>query len=209
MTNDDTKPITEEKNEVASKRRCLGFSVKKQARCEKKRRLGSKYCWHHQPWGGISITLIGGLALGFFTNIITNRITERKPELVAFLNHEPLSEDVVLCYPSNSGTQAFSLFIKNSGDLAASDMFAMMYITKKTKLVDITLAIDALRHTHSNHVDRIVLYSGDGDYVPLVKEIMRAGKQVVVGALSSGLNPEMRLVADQFIDLDEWFFLPG
>jgi uncharacterized LabA/DUF88 family protein len=81
--------------------------------------------------------------------------------------------------------------------------------TKKSKLVDITLTIDALRHAHSNHVDRFVIFSGDGDFVPLVREIMRAGKQVVVGAFSNGLNSEMRRIGDQFLNLDEWFFLPS
>jgi uncharacterized LabA/DUF88 family protein len=80
--------------------------------------------------------------------------------------------------------------------------------SKKSKLVDITLTIDALRHAHSEHADRIYVFSGDGDFVPLVREIMRSGKQVVVGALSSGLSSEMRRMADQFLDLDTWLFLP-
>ena len=46
--------------------------------------------------------------------------------------------------------------------------------------------------------------TGDGDYIPLIQEIMRQGKQVIVGALSNGLNPKLRVVADNFIDLDCW-----
>lgn len=79
--------------------------------------------------------------------------------------------------------------------------------SNKAKLVDISIAIDALRDVYRDQVDLISLFSGDGDYIPLIKEMMRNGKQVIVGALSSGLHPEMRRVGDQFIDIDPWFFL--
>jgi uncharacterized LabA/DUF88 family protein len=80
--------------------------------------------------------------------------------------------------------------------------------SNKAKLVDISITIDALRHVYGNQVDTVFLFSGDGDFVPLVKEIMRNGKQVVIGAFSSGLSPEMKRIGDQFVDLDAWFFEP-
>jgi len=64
-----------------------------------------------------------------------------------------------------------------------------------------------VRHAHDADVGAIYLFSGDGDFVPLVREIMRAGKHVIVGALSSGLAPEMKRIPDRFIDLDQWLFL--
>lgn len=87
-------------------------------------------------------------------------------------------------------------------------VFKKLRDSKKSKLVDISITIDSLRHVYGDHADTFFLFSGDGDFVPLVKEILRNGKQVVVGALSSGLNQEMRRIGDQFIDLDQWFFLP-
>lgn len=80
--------------------------------------------------------------------------------------------------------------------------------SKKTKIVDISICIDALRHSYHGHVDAILLLSGDADYLPLVKEIMRNGTQVWVAALSDGLSPKIPSAADRFIDLDQWFFLP-
>ena len=91
----------------------------------------------------------------------------------------------------------------------SAHVFKKPAATKKSKLIDITLTIDALHHAYGNHVDTVVIFSGDGDYVPLVKEIMRTGKQVVVAAVSSGLSPELRRIADQFYDLDEWLFAPS
>lgn len=78
----------------------------------------------------------------------------------------------------------------------------------KTKIVDISLTIDALRHAYHDHIDELYLFSGDADYVPLVKEVMRQGKRVVVAALSDGLSPHLRRCGDKFIDLDLWCFPP-
>jgi uncharacterized LabA/DUF88 family protein len=79
--------------------------------------------------------------------------------------------------------------------------------SKKNKLVDISVTIDALRHSYHRHVDAIWLFSGDGDYLPLIKEIMRNGTQVWLGAFSDGLNPALPRAVDRFIVLDSWFFL--
>jgi uncharacterized LabA/DUF88 family protein len=76
---------------------------------------------------------------------------------------------------------------------------------QKTKSVDINLTIDALRHTYNDSLDILFLLSGDGDYIPLIEEVMRQGKKVVLGAFSNGLNPALEYTADQFINLDHWF----
>ena len=75
---------------------------------------------------------------------------------------------------------------------------------QESKSVDINLTIDALRHTYNDTIDTLYLFSGDGDYIPLIREVMRQGKKVIVGALSSGLSPSLKTVADGFINLDDW-----
>ena len=74
--------------------------------------------------------------------------------------------------------------------------------TQKTKSVDINITIDALRHTYNDSLDTLFLLSGDGDYIPLIQEVMRQGKRVVVGAFSNGLNQTLLHIADGFLDLD-------
>lgn len=76
----------------------------------------------------------------------------------------------------------------------------------RSKSVDINIAIDALRHSFGRSIDRVFLLSGDGDYLPLVQEVMRQGVQVVVGSLSNGLSPDLRRAPDLFVDLDSHFF---
>jgi uncharacterized protein (TIGR00288 family) len=74
------------------------------------------------------------------------------------------------------------------------------------KGVDIQMTVDILSHVYQNNADTIYLVSGDGDYAPVLLEARRMGKQVFVAALSSGLSPKLRLLADRFIDLDTLFF---
>lgn len=75
---------------------------------------------------------------------------------------------------------------------------------QKTKSVDINLTIDALRHTYNDSLDTLIILAGDGDYIPLIQEVMRQGKRVLIGAFSEGLNPDLMHLADGFLDLDRW-----
>ena len=76
----------------------------------------------------------------------------------------------------------------------------------KAKGVDIQLTVDILIHTYQNNLDAVYLISGDGDYFPVIQEVVRKGKQVYLAALSSGLNPKLKTSVDVFIDLDSVFF---
>lgn len=76
----------------------------------------------------------------------------------------------------------------------------------KSRQVDISIVIDMMRFAHSPATDLLYLVSGDGDFLPLVQEVMRHGKIVFVGAVSSGLAPELRHSVDEFFDLDRYLF---
>jgi len=78
--------------------------------------------------------------------------------------------------------------------------------SNKTRVVDIHMIIDVMKYAHLNVVDLIYLISGDQDYLPLITEVMRQGKQVYVGALSSGLGKPLVYSCDEFFDLDKFFF---
>ena len=78
--------------------------------------------------------------------------------------------------------------------------------SRSGKGVDIQMTVDILCNTYQNNLDVVYLVTGDGDFEPLIAECQRQGKQVVVAALSSGLSPKLRLVADRFFDLDNYYF---
>ena len=78
--------------------------------------------------------------------------------------------------------------------------------SQKTRNVDIQVVIDVMRYAFTDEIDRVYLASGDGDYIPLLAEVMRRGKQVEVLALSSGLNDQLPYSVDRFLSLDTVFF---
>lgn len=76
----------------------------------------------------------------------------------------------------------------------------------RSKAVDIRLVVDTVLHCHADNLDTVYLVTGDGDFLPVIKEAIRSGKQVHLAALSSGLNPKLRDYVDRFIDLDRVYF---
>ena len=71
--------------------------------------------------------------------------------------------------------------------------------------MDIELAVDAMEL--APHVDHIVLFSGDGDFRPLVDSLQRSGVRVSVVSTIRSQPPmiadELRRAADNFIELDD------
>ena len=71
--------------------------------------------------------------------------------------------------------------------------------------MDIELAVNAMEL--ADRVDHIVLFSGDGDFRPLVESLQRKGVRVSVVSTIRSQPPmiadELRRQADNFIELDE------
>ncbi|MBA2125268.1 NYN domain-containing protein [Hyphomicrobium methylovorum] len=69
--------------------------------------------------------------------------------------------------------------------------------------MDIELAVDAMRL--ADHLDHLVIFSGDGDFRSLVAALQQKGKRVsVISTLQTQppmIADELRRQADQFIDL--------
>jgi uncharacterized LabA/DUF88 family protein len=71
--------------------------------------------------------------------------------------------------------------------------------------MDIELAVHAMEF--ADHVDHVVLFSGDGSFRPLVKAVQRRGVRVTVVSTISSQPPiiadELRRQADEFTDLTD------
>jgi uncharacterized LabA/DUF88 family protein len=71
--------------------------------------------------------------------------------------------------------------------------------------MDIELTVNAMEL--APHVDHIVLFSGDGDFRPLVESLQRQGVRVSVVSTIRSQPPmiadELRRQADNFIDLND------
>jgi uncharacterized LabA/DUF88 family protein len=68
--------------------------------------------------------------------------------------------------------------------------------------MDIELAVDAMEM--SEHLDQLVLFSGDGDFRSLVEAVQRKGVRVSVVSTITTQPPmvadELRRQADEFVD---------
>jgi uncharacterized LabA/DUF88 family protein len=71
--------------------------------------------------------------------------------------------------------------------------------------MDVDMAVDMMEV--GPHVDHVMLFSGDGDFVPVVKSLQRQGVRVTVVSTIKSQPPmcadELRRAADVFLDLDE------
>jgi uncharacterized LabA/DUF88 family protein len=88
----------------------------------------------------------------------------------------------------------------------ATKEFIDAYGRRKVKgNMDIELAVDAMEL--AEHIDQMVLFSGDGDFRSLIAAIQRRGVRVTVVSTISSQPPmiadELRRQADTFIDLAE------
>ena len=88
----------------------------------------------------------------------------------------------------------------------ATKEFVDAYGRRKVKgNMDIELAVDAMEL--AGHVDQIVLFSGDGDFRPLVEALQRRGVRITVVSTIASQPPmiadELRRQADLFTDLVE------
>lgn len=67
---------------------------------------------------------------------------------------------------------------------------------------DVGLAVDAI--TASPKLDTVILFTGDGDFVPLVEYLkIHAGCQVEVVSFGRSTSSRLKEAADHFLDLDE------
>ncbi len=71
--------------------------------------------------------------------------------------------------------------------------------------MDVELCVDAMEL--AAHVDHVVLFSGDGDFKPLVEALQRKGVRVSVCSTIRSQPPmisdDLRRQADNFIDLED------
>ena len=72
---------------------------------------------------------------------------------------------------------------------------------KFKRSMSMELVVDAL--DLSNHIDQLVLFSGDGDFRSLVEAVQRRGVHVTVVSTLSMIADELRRQADVFTDLVE------
>lgn len=72
------------------------------------------------------------------------------------------------------------------------------------KSVDGRLIFDLIVGAQRDLYDVGILASGDRDFVPVVQEAKRIGKQIWVAAFSNSIAPSLKACADNYIELDKF-----
>lgn len=76
---------------------------------------------------------------------------------------------------------------------------------KKCKAVDSSISIDMLSAAYENQFDLVEIWTGDADYIPLIKAVKRLGKIVVCCFFGKdyGLSRELKLSCDRYCDISD------
>ncbi len=107
---------------------------------------------------------------------------------------------IVRSDPETGEESFFDALEKTGIELRSKDIQVFHSGAKKADW-DVGIAVDAIRM--ANMFDVIILVSGDGDFVPLVKYLQWGlGKGVEVAAFGKTSSSKLREVADTFTDMD-------
>ena len=97
---------------------------------------------------------------------------------------------------------AFLDALENLGIEIRSKELKVFYGGAKKADWDVGLTVDAI--AASQKLDTVVLVTGDGDFVPLVKYLqLSSGCQVEAAAFGRSASSELKEAVDDFLDLDE------
>lgn len=70
--------------------------------------------------------------------------------------------------------------------------------------IDVQLASHFIGNAYRDNYEIALLISGDGDYIPAVREVQRCGKVVFLAGFDhpqGGISSELKMTCDYFIDL--------
>ncbi|MFD0959014.1 NYN domain-containing protein [Paenibacillus chungangensis] len=109
----------------------------------------------------------------------------------------------------NESIKSFNYF-KNYNSELPNKLFPCVFKkenrSRSGKGVDIQMTVDILHHSHNDNLDTVFLITGDGDFMPVINEVIRAGKQIYLASFTSGLNPQLKKNVDYYLNLDPVFF---
>jgi uncharacterized protein (TIGR00288 family) len=109
--------------------------------------------------------------------------------------------------------RAYLVTTESGEETAFLDALTKMGIEPKTKDLqvfyggakkadwDVGMAVDAI--VASEKLDTVILFTGDGDFIPLVHYLKEHGCQVEVVSFGRSSSGRLKEVADHFLDLDE------
>jgi uncharacterized LabA/DUF88 family protein len=151
--------------------------------------ISDVFVWHPDMMHGIHTPDL--IRIGWYTSVIGDdaRVEEVKTQIAGV---------------------GYAVTTRNSCQIGAGRLVPRVFKrnrnSPKSRAVDINITIDVMTHVTGRAVDEVIIVSGDGDFVALIREVMRYGVTTHVMALSSGLSPSLTTEPDQFTLIDKRFF---
>lgn len=71
--------------------------------------------------------------------------------------------------------------------------------------MDVEMTIDIIQCAEIVRPDILVICSGDGDFLPLIRFMRRRGVRIEAAAFQRAASRDVRNEANGFIDLDQWY----
>lgn len=93
--------------------------------------------------------------------------------------------------------------LQQSGWMVHSKMGKLAGDTYKAN-VDVEMTIDIIRCSEVMRPDILVLCSGDGDFLPLIRYLRQRGVRIETASFQRAASRETKAEANGFIDLDRW-----
>ena len=131
---------------------------------------------------------------------------------------EPIRLNAYVSYDPQRAESDHDYRVKQNRFHAALRDFGFKVIQKDTKWytddagnrfgkanVDLDLAVDAL--LQSENLDRVLLATGDGDFVPLFQKLKVLGLKTAVMAYQRSVSSELEEEVDEFIELTTDLFM--
>ena len=94
--------------------------------------------------------------------------------------------------------------LQQSGWLVNAKMGKIAGQTYKAN-VDVEMTIDIIRCSQYRRPDILVLCSGDGDFMPLIRFMRYRGVRLETAAFLRAASQEVKTESSGFIDLDRWY----
>lgn len=184
------KSLKKKLNRFPSAKETLDFSMSCINKDEELLRI---YYYDCPPYGLKQINPLSGQKIDFSVSPLFNQQKSFQDQL-SRMDHIAFRRGVLGFYGWKIGRNAFKDIVENHRSVEARDLVPDL----KQKEVDIKIGLDIAWLASKSIVDRLILVTGDTDFVPAMKFARREGVQVVLITLGNRIKPAMREHVDEF-----------
>jgi uncharacterized LabA/DUF88 family protein len=109
-----------------------------------------------------------------------------------------------IMYPVKRGDKAFLSKLSHLGfNVKTRAVKVTPSGIKKEKRIDVLMAVDMISSAYEKNYDTLILVSGDGDFVPVLKKLKELGKNIEVWSFKDLLSTQIK---DEFGE-DNCFYI--